>query len=89
MYKSVLFFRIKDTAALEKHRILELFFKSWIDDTCQNEVEYTLESVEEAPSGSFDWVEVYRVDFLKTEDAVALKLAGIPKEFQNYIELVD
>lgn len=87
MYKTVLFFKIKDTAALEKHRILEIFFKSWIDEICNNEVKYTLESIKELPT--YDCrVEVYRVDFENVEDAVALKLAGVPKEFQNYIELV-
>lgn len=88
MYQASLFFKIKDAAALKKHRILELFFKSWIDDTCQNEVEYTLMAVEEAAHGSFSWVEIYRVDFERPEDVVALKLAGIPLEFQKYIELI-
>lgn len=87
MYKTVLFFKIKDTAALEKHRILEIFFKSWIDEVCNNEVNYTLEGVRELPTGDY-WEEIYRVDFENFEDAVALKLAGVPKEFRNYIELV-
>lgn len=74
--------------AQEKHRMVELFFKSWVDTTCNNEVDYTLTEVMEAPQGSTQWEEVYRVDFERTEDAVALKLKGIPLEYQNYIEIV-
>lgn len=88
MYQTSLFFKIKDTAVLEKHRILEIFFKSWIDDACNNEVEYTLIDVSEAPTGSFLWEETYRVDFECTEDAVALKLKDVPLEFKSYIEMV-
>ncbi len=88
MYQTSLFFKIKDSAPLEKHRILEIFFKSWIDDECNNEVDYTLIDVTEAPKGSFQWEELYRVDFESQEDAVALKLKNVPLEFQNYIELM-
>ena len=88
MYQTSLFFKIKDTMAREKHHMVELFFKSWVDATCNNEVDYTLTEVLEAPQGSMQWEEVYRVDFERTEDAVALKLKGIPLEYQNYIEIV-
>jgi hypothetical protein len=32
--------------------------------------------------------ETFRVDFEQQEDAVAMKLKGIPVEFQKYLELV-
>lgn len=89
MYQTSLYFKIKDSAALEKHRILEIFFKSWIDDACNNEVDYTLIDVSEAPQGSFLWEETYRVDFESLEDAVALKLRNVPSEFKSYIELIN
>ncbi len=88
MYQTSLFFKIKDTSTLDKHRILEFFFKSWVDDTCNNEVSYTLEEILEAPAGSMSWIEIYRVDFDRIEDAVAIKLKGVPLEFQNYIEII-
>jgi hypothetical protein len=88
MYQTTIFFKIKDTMLREKHHMVELFFKSWVDTTCNNEVDYTLTEVTEAPEGSLQWEEVYRVDFERTEDAVALKLKGIPLEYQNYIEIV-
>jgi hypothetical protein len=88
MYQTTIFFKIKDTMLREKHHMVELFFKSWVDATCNNEVDYTLTEVLEAPEGSLQWEEVYRVDFERTEDAVALKLKGIPVEYQNYIEIV-
>ena len=74
--------------AREKHHMVELFFKSWVDATCNNEVDYTLTEIQEAKCGSTQWEEVYRVDFDRTEDAVALKLKGIPIEYQEYIEIV-
>jgi hypothetical protein len=83
-----LFFKIKDSAIPHKHKILELFFKSWVDGVCNNEVKYTLEEVLEAPLGSTSWEETYRAEFDRIEDAVALKLQGIPDEFKDYIEII-
>ena len=88
MYQTSLFFKIKDTMAQEKHHMVELFFKSWVDTTCHNEVDYTLTEVIQTPKNTTQWEEVYRVDFDRIEDAVALKLKGIPIEYQNYIEIV-
>jgi len=88
MYQTSLLFRIKDSAALEKHRILEIFFKSWIDNTCNNEVGYTLEKVAEVSTDVSQWQELYRVDFEHIEDATVLRLKGIPTELQNYVEIV-
>jgi len=88
MYQTSLFFKLKDSVTLEKHRILEIFFKSWVDDVCNNDVDYTLVDVSEAPPGSFQWEETYRVDFEYLEDALALKLRDVPLEFKSYIEMV-
>lgn len=79
-HQTSLLFKIKGTTSFDKHRILEMFFKSWVDDVCHNDVSYTnlwLSSDEE----------VYRVDFEYEEDAVILKLKAFPKEFQNHIEI--
>lgn len=86
MYQTSLYFKIKDTSALEKHKILEIFFKSWIDDTCNNEVVYNLVPISNPNPHQFE--ELYRVDFEKIEDAVAIKLKGIPDEFCHYIEII-
>jgi len=88
MYQTSLFFKIKDNVFKEKHRMVEIFFKSWIDAVCDNEVDYILEEVASHKDGSSQWEEVYRVDFERVEDAVALKLMGVPLEYQNYIEIV-
>ena len=88
MHQTTLYFKIKDTMLQEKHHMVELFFKSWVDATCNNEVDYTLTEVIQTPLNKTQWEEVYRVDFERTEDAVALKLKGIPFEYQNYIEIV-
>lgn len=77
MCQTSLLFKVKDTS---NNRVLEIFFKAWVDETCNNEVEYALES---------DISETFRVDFERFEDAVALKLKGIPQEFQKYLEFAN
>jgi hypothetical protein len=89
MYQTSLFFRIKNSStAFEKYRIIEYFFKYWVDDTCNNEVDYSVESVSTASIDSRKLEELVRVDFEHIEDAVAIKLKGVPREYQPYIEIV-
>ena len=85
MYQTSLFFRIKDDTALEKYRIIEYFFKSWVDDNCNNEVDINKVTYNQA---DLCWMHMYRADFEHFEDATAIKLKGIPKEYQPYIEIV-
>ena len=84
MYQTSIFFKIKDTMAQEKHRMVELFFKSWVDTICNNEVSINRVSY----TADLDWLEIFRADFENPEDAVALKLKGIPLEYQTYIEII-
>lgn len=71
----------------DKKAILEMFFKDWADSICNKEVSYSINSKTVPGSGlSRDTI---RVDFANEEDAVALKLIGIPKEFQKYLEIVN
>lgn len=79
-----IFFKIKNSSKQSNHRILELFFKSWVDNNCNNEVEY---SVEQIPNIQLS--EIVRVDFKNYDDAIALVLKGIPFEFQPYMEIID
>ena len=78
MYQTSLSYKLKSVCDADHHRILKFFFKAWVDDSCENEVEYTQTSDE-----------TIQVEFEKSEDAVALKLKGIPDEFQNYLEIVN
>jgi hypothetical protein len=89
MYTSLLF-RLKNPTESENHKLVEIFFKAWVDESCNNEVEYKLER-----NYRKDWVpgmvyynETFRVDFMRQEDALALKLRGVPSEFQKYLEIV-
>lgn len=86
-----LYFKIKDSVNSDKHRLLELFFKDWVDDACDNQVEYRIEkeSTKEWQPGMVHYTETFRVDFLKQEDALAIKLKGIPEEFESYLEIVN
>lgn len=78
MYSTSLSYRINAIHGVDQYRLLRFFFKAWVDEFCQNEVEYT--QVTE---------ETIKVDFEHPEDAVALRLKGIPDEFQNYLEIVN
>lgn len=78
MYQTSLYFDIKDPNAANQ-KILEMFFEAWVDETCDNNVEYSF--IRNAPK------DILRVDFSYTEDAIAIKLKGIPDEFQNYLSL--
>ena len=86
-----IYFKIKDNVDVDKHLLLQLFFKDWIDDTCNNQVQYKIERDVEK-----DWIpgmvryrETFRVDFEKSEDFLALKLKGVPREFQNFLEIIN
>lgn len=89
MPQTSLYFKIKDSTALDKHKILEIFFKSWIDDACNNAVVYTLQEVAPSMVGAMIWEEIYRVDFDRAEDAIVIKLKGVPSEFHRYIEIIN
>jgi hypothetical protein len=82
-----LYYKIKDTVDAEKHYLLELFFKDWVDESCNNQVNYKFESRKQKNGSTLD-EEVLRVDFETQEDAVILTLKGIPVEFQDYLEIV-
>jgi hypothetical protein len=81
MYQTSLFFKITAPNFANKDRMLELFFKSWIDNACNNNVTFT--------NVTNPTINTVRVDFDFSEDAIALRLKGIPSEFTNYIDLVD
>lgn len=85
-----LFFKIKDTVDVDKHRLLEIFFKDWVDDSCNNQVQYRVERdvKKDWQPGMVHYHETFRVDFEKQEDAVVMSLKGVPKEFQMYLEIV-
>jgi hypothetical protein len=85
-----LFFKIKDTVDVDKHRLLEIFFKDWVDDSCNNQVHYKVERdvKKDWQPGMVQYHETFRVDFDRQEDAVVMSLKGVPKEFQMYLEIV-
>jgi len=85
-----LFFKIKDSVDIDKHRLLEIFFKDWVDDSCDNQVQYKIERdvIKDWEPGMVHYRETFRVDFERREDAVAMSLKGVPREFQQYLEIV-
>jgi hypothetical protein len=79
MYQTSLSYKLKPiTQAMDHRRILHIFFQAWVDETCNNEVQFTELSNE-----------TIMVECERTEDAIALRLKGIPDEFQNYLEIVN
>ena len=88
-----LLFRVKENVNTDKYRFLELFFKDWVDDTCNREVFFNIENQDVGNpnhvSNDIYQACIFKVVFEKQEDALALKLKGIPKEFQHYLEIVN
>ena len=87
LYKTSLYFNVDVNP--DKKAILEMFFKDWVDRICNNEVRYSVVST----LVSFDMVlgkntHTIQVDFTNEEDALAMKLKGVPDEFKDYITLV-
>jgi hypothetical protein len=85
-----LYFKTKPEIPVDKHRLIEIFFKDWIDTICDKQVEFRIER-----NIDRDWIpgmvtyrETFRVDFEQSEDVLAVRLTGIPHEFENLIEFV-
>lgn len=82
-YKTSLYFDVKITP--DKQLILEMFFKDWADSICNNEVRYQVISTDVMSGRN---TQTIQVDFINEEDAVAMKLKGVPDEFKKYLTLV-
>jgi hypothetical protein len=85
-----LYFKIKESVDVDKHSMLELFFKAWVDDACENQVQYkvTRDIEKDWEPGMVKYRETFRVDFDRPEDALAMRLRGVPSQFQTYLEIV-
>lgn len=83
-YKTSLYFKIKDSVVVSNVKILDIFFKDWVDDICNNEVRFVDIAVNIMTS---DNQKLVRVDFVHEEDATLLKLSGIPSGLDKYIEV--
>ena len=82
-YSTSLYFDVRITP--DKKIILEMFFKDWADRICNNEVRYSIIAADRMSGRN---TETIQVDFVNEEDAVAMKLKGVPDEFKNYLTLV-
>lgn len=80
MYYTTLYFRI--IAKPETTTMLMLFFQDWADKICPGEVAYTLVAKNDTQLVG----PVIKVDCTEIADAIALKLAGVPTEFRDYLE---
>ena len=82
-------FKIKDNVDMDKYVLLEIFFKSWIDDAYDNQVRYKVdkEFTKEWEPGMVRFKETFRVEFENQEDAPVMRLRGVPEQFQTYLEL--
>lgn len=73
-------FKIKVVSA-SKSRIIELLFKDWVDSICDNQVEYEIRP-------SIYGASVH-VRCSNSEDAMAIRLRGLPSEFDKLIKIVN
>lgn len=86
MYKTSLFIDVRVTS--DKKRILDILFKDWADHICNNQISYSIIStLNNNHCGNY--AEIIQIDFINEEDAVIMKLCGIPEEFRKYMEIVD
>jgi hypothetical protein len=83
---SSVIFRIKESVDIEKHKIIELFFKDWVDGTCDNQVKYKTGYVPKWQHLNLQGT--LRVEFEMQEDATALRLRGVPHYFRDYLEII-
>lgn len=67
--------KVYQTNNVEDQRMFQIFFKAWIDDICQNKVDYIIRE------------NSIKVNFEESEDASILELKGIPSEFEKYLHL--
>lgn len=74
-------FKINDGIDSDKIRLLEILFKDWVDNICENQVEYKISYGHNNTC--------LNVQFMNIEDATAVILKGLPNEFKHYIELVE
>lgn len=85
-----IYYRTKPQIPIDKHRLVEIFFKDWVDTICDRKVQFSIErdiSKEWLP-GMVTYQETFRVDFEKSEDALVMQLRGVPAEFGDYLEMV-
>lgn len=82
-----LYFRVKDSVDKENHPLLDIFFKEWIGSSCDYNVNIIKNKVRDV-NRYFD-IYYYKVSFTTGEDALAIKLKGIPPEFKNHLEIVE
>lgn len=76
MYNSILF-KAKENMTGDQYRLVGIFFKDWVDQICEQQVQYTERD------------KTFRADFEKQEDALALRLRGLPPEFRDYLKIVE
>ena len=82
-----LIFKITDYNP-DKRKVLDIFFKHWVDIHCHNEVNYNTNLIKIDCTKAHE-AYVYAVNFDNPEDALAIKLTGVPDEFKNYLEIIE
>lgn len=76
------YYKIKDTVNPGAMRVLACFLDDWVDTSLASDVKYSV--LVETP-----FEKNFRIDFENQEDALFLKLIGVPDEFKKYIEISD
>jgi len=82
IYKKTLFYSIKASAPEVNDAVLELFFKSWVDEVCNNGARCKINKYTPVAT---QYRNTFCVEFPREEDALMMKLKGLPSEFENYI----
>lgn len=82
-----LYFKVKESVDADDYPLLEIFFKEWIGGSCDYDVSIIKNKVRDV-NRYYD-LYYYKVIFHTSEDALAIKLKGLPPEFKNHLEIVE
>lgn len=71
---------------MSNYRILESFIDEWVDNTCRDHSNYEIREC--GPPANDGVARFIRIDFTNPEDAVSLRLQGVPPGYIKYIDFV-
>lgn len=86
MIRNHLYFKVKESVDEENYPLLDICFKEWISGYCDNQIDIISRSVRDV--NRYYLLKYYKVIFNHQEDLLAIKLAGLPSQFDKYLEMI-
>jgi hypothetical protein len=86
MIRNHLYFKVKESVDEENYPLLDICFKEWISGYCDTKVNIISRNVRDV--NRYYFLTYYKVIFDHPEDLLAIKLAGLPPQFDKYLEII-